>query len=497
MKRFLSVILCLAMVFAMTLGIGTRQAEAAPDEDFFVRIGLYFMSTAVTEVTVVSNDGFILASVDRHGFEEIQDLRNYTSLIIEYSGGKAVVYDMGDNVVLDSVDQNVALISAADDPDSRIVSVNGTKYRDGVIAAAYTTGPKLAVANYVTLEHYLWGVVPAEMGYQYGAEALKAQAVCARSFTLANLEKHGGGALSFDLCSKTHCQAYNGVEKEKDSTTKACVDTAGEIMTYNGSVITAYYHAYNGGYTLDPEDVWSTKLGYLKSTRDEYTGLHVWNTSFTFDELSSILAGYELGKIKAVKVGKRLANGAVQELVIEGSAKNVTLSKNTIISTLNLKSRWFSVLANGYGQVALPTGSGQQSSDSSDPVVEAYFASSGASGSSVLGGASLLTVVSSSGISEITVSDMKVYNGKNTYGLLDDARSSDSKSDDAGSGAAEFADEVASNGVVYLSGIGYGHGVGLCQTGANNMASKGFDYTEILDYYYTDIFLEDLSGAGF
>jgi len=494
MKKLTSVIICAVLVLSMAVGLSAEPASAASDGDFFVKIGLYYMSTAVAEVTVVSNDGFILAETDRYGFYEIQDLREYTSLRIEYEDGYAAVYDMEDNLVIDSVSQDVALVSAAEDPDRRIVSINGTRYRDGVVAAAYTTGPKLAVANYVTLEHYLWGVVPSEMGYQYGAEALKAQAVCARSFTLANLNKHGGGALSFDLCSKTHCQAYNGVSQEKNSTTNACLETAGEILTYNGKVITAYYHAYNGGYTLDPDDVWSTKLGYLKSSRDEYTSLHTWNTSFTFDELSSILSGYELGRVQAVRVGKRLENGAVQELVIEGSARNVTLSKNMIMSVLNLKSRWFSVLADSYRPVSLPDGTEGTSgaAGSSGQTAEAYYVSSSATGSAQLSASSVLSVVSSSGVSELSAEELVIYNGADYVRPLE------------GAGAAEdgdtysgFENEIADNGVVYLSGIGYGHGVGLCQTGANNMAAQGFDYIDIINYYYTDVVIEDLIDAGF
>lgn len=495
MKKFLSIFICAVLVLTMAVGLNSRPASAASDEDFYVKIGLFYMSTAVAEVTVVSSDGFILARTDRYGFDEIEDLRDYTSLRIEYEDGYAVVYDMDDNMIIDSVDQNLALISAAEDPDRRIVTVNGTRYRDGVVAAAYTTGPKLAVANYVTLEHYLWGVVPSEMGYQYGAEALKAQAVTARSFTLANLNKHGGGALSFDLCSKTHCQAYNGVSQERNSTTSACEATAGEILTYNGKVITAYYHAYNGGYTIDPDDVWSTKLGYLRSVRDEYTSTHTWNTSFTFDELSSILAGYELGRVEAVRVGKRLDNGAVQELVIEGSARDVSLTKNSIMSVLNLKSRWFSVLADSYSPVPLPDGSASSSGSSSgEPGVEAFYVSSSASGSARLTESSSIMVVSSSGVSEVMLPDLVVFNGKDSFMPIDGV----TESLDESSGASSvFADEIADNGVVYLSGIGYGHGVGLCQTGANNMAAQGFTYEEILDYYYTDVVIEDLIDAGF
>lgn len=489
MRRLFGILISTALALGLALNAAAAPAKASSQDDYFVKIGLYYMSTAVSSVTVVSSDGFILADTDRYGFSETQDLRDHTSLIIEYRDGNATVYDMEDNIVVDSVDQNSALISAAEDPDSRIVSVNGIKYRDGVVAAPYSTGPKLAVANYVSLEHYLWGVVPSEMGYHYGAEALKAQAVTARSFTLANLNKHAGGALSFDLCSKTHCQAYNGVSQEHESTTNACRSTSGEILTYNGKVITAYYHAYNGGFTLDPRDVWSTPLGYLSSVRDEYTGLHSWNTSFSFEELGSILSGYGLGTVQSVSVGRRLDNGAVQDLVISGSARDVTLSKNMIISVLKLKSRWFSVLSDGYKAVPLP-GAGAGGSGNS---ISAFFVTAGTSGSISLKDTSSVAVVSSSGISDIKAPDIVVCDGNALAPLAGTS--------DPGSGLqlsdSLFQNDTAENGMVYFSGIGYGHGVGLCQTGANNMASVGFSYAEILNYYYDNVVLENILDAGF
>ena len=90
--------------------------------------------------------------------------------------------------------------------------------------------------------------------------------------------------------------------------------------------------------------------------------------------------------------------------------------------------------------------------------------------------------------------DLVVFNGKDSFMPIDGVTESE---DESSGGSSVFADEIADNGVVYLSGIGYGHGVGLCQTGANNMASQGFTYEEILDYYYTDVVIEDLIDAGF
>ena len=115
-------------------------------------------------------------------------------------------------------------------------------------------GGFLRVVNVLSLESYLQGVVAGEMPYSWPAEALKAQAVAARSYALASVLK----GKPYDLYSDVRSQVYAGVAGEKPSTTKAVADTAGQVVLYGGKIATTYYFSSSGGKTAsaaEPEDV--------------------------------------------------------------------------------------------------------------------------------------------------------------------------------------------------------------------------------------------------
>ena len=120
----------------------------------------------------------------------------------------------------------------------------------------------LTAINIVPLEAYLMSVVPSEMIASWPIEALKVQSVAARSYTLANLDKHKSD--SYDLCATVHCAAYRGINREHPRSNQAVQETAGEIMTYDSKPINAVYSANSGGHTENSEDVWNFKVPYLR-----------------------------------------------------------------------------------------------------------------------------------------------------------------------------------------------------------------------------------------
>ena len=124
----------------------------------------------------------------------------------------------------------------------------------------------LRVVNVVALESYLQGVVAGEMPYSWPAEALKAQAVAARSYALASLVK----GKPFDLYSDVRSQVYLGVAGEKPSTTKAVTDTTGQVVLYGGKVATTYYFSTSGGKTASAADVFGFSVPYLVSRPDPW-----------------------------------------------------------------------------------------------------------------------------------------------------------------------------------------------------------------------------------
>lgn len=134
-------------------------------------------------------------------------------------------------------------------------------YRGEIIV--YNINKKLVVINNVPIEEYLLGVVPSEMPSKWNIEAHKAQAIAARSYAIANLgkRKHSG----YDLKDTPLDQAYGGASAETPQTTKAVLMTKGVVITYNGKVIPAYYHASSGGQTVSSSAVWAKDLPYIKS----------------------------------------------------------------------------------------------------------------------------------------------------------------------------------------------------------------------------------------
>ena len=125
------------------------------------------------------------------------------------------------------------------------VSTKGKWYRGKLLIK--NTGGSLTVINDISVEEYIRGVVPTEMSPSWEYEALKAQAIAARSFALANLGKQA--KYGYDLKDNTEDQAYGGASSETDKTNRAVDETEGLVLTYDMKIISAYYSASAGGYT--------------------------------------------------------------------------------------------------------------------------------------------------------------------------------------------------------------------------------------------------------
>ena len=132
-------------------------------------------------------------------------------------------------------------------------------YRGNFVINNMGTGATLI--NDVGLEDYLKGVVPAEMPSKWNAEALKAQAIAARSYAVATRNAGKHASKGFDLVATTADQAYGGASAEKESTSKAVDDTKGIVLVQNKKVIPTYYHASSGGKTK----VWNSGSSFLQS----------------------------------------------------------------------------------------------------------------------------------------------------------------------------------------------------------------------------------------
>lgn len=277
-------------------------------------------------------------------------------------------------------------------PESALIYIDGRSFR-GSIDIIRKDNMKLMAINKVPLEEYLYGVLYNEVSHRWPIEAIKAQAVAARTFALYQARQNK--LQDFDLTNDIYSQVYSGAASEKWSTTRAVKLTMGQVLTFKGDIFPAYYHATCAGHTEDASSLWNVDLPPLKGvecTFCEGSPHFKWTKSIPLSELGKKLtdSGYKLGKIKSMAVLSRNGSGRVDK---------VEIKDETDVSCI------------------------------------------------------------------LTAKEFRQLIGPN------EVRSTN------------FESSVNKDKIV-LSGIGWGHGVGMCQWGANGMAEKGKRYDEILKYYY-------------
>lgn len=228
------------------------------------------------------------------------------------------------------------------------LALDGRRYR-GALELRHKSGGLTAV-NIVPVDDYLRSVVPEEMPTDWPAEALKAQSVAARSFSLASRGRHASEG--YDLCTTTHCQLYTGTAAEKTASTAAVRATRGEVLTYGGKPIEALFHTDSGGMTENSEDVWGSHVPYLRAVRDAQIKTLPWTKTITRADLERKLAakGHNIGKVRSIAlsplaIGRaakdRTASGRVKTMTVTGTKGTATLSGTTWRSLLGLKSTLF------------------------------------------------------------------------------------------------------------------------------------------------------------
>ena len=196
--------------------------------------------------------------------------------------------------------------------------------------------------NVATLDEYVKGVVPAEMPASWATEAVRAQAVAARTYATYARDHNASGY--YQICDTTSCQVYSGTSRE-DARSNAAVDaTAGRIVTYQGQAAFTQFSSSNGGYS-SPGSV-----PYLVGKADPYDGVagnagHSWSVNISISTLES--AYPTLGTLQRIGVTSREGGGEwkgwANTVVLDGTRGDVTISGDTFRSKLGLKSRWFAI----------------------------------------------------------------------------------------------------------------------------------------------------------
>jgi stage II sporulation protein D len=201
-------------------------------------------------------------------------------------------------------------------------------------------GGALLAVNSVGLEQYLYGVVPSEMPASWPAEALKSQAVVARSYALRSRRP----GEPYDVFSDTRSQVYRGVLAETDATNAAVQATKAGVVTVGGQIAQTFFFSTSGGRTATNEEAFGgTPISYLRSVDDPYDTLspyHNWTARFTARQARRRLKSVTLGTLKGLKVATRTPSGRAATVTVRGSGGNQTVSAATVRTLLELRSTW-------------------------------------------------------------------------------------------------------------------------------------------------------------
>lgn len=210
-------------------------------------------------------------------------------------------------------------------------------YRGALLASA--AGSSLLVVNALGIEAYVRGVVANEMPSSWHQQALRAQAVAARSYALAT--RRGG---AFDHFADTRSQVYRGRGSETPATNRAVRRTRLMVVRHGGRVASTYYYSTSGGRTESVEHVWGGgPLPYLKSVRDapdRTSPVHDWQLDFSQREISSRLGGLYRGRLRAIRVLRTGESPRIVRARVVGSEGSSVVSGDTLRSRLGLRSTW-------------------------------------------------------------------------------------------------------------------------------------------------------------
>ena len=233
--------------------------ESKSEDLYQVRIGDFLTRTeALNYIKTLNRQGVGEAWILR---EEVTEERSHPLWVL-----------VGDE--LETLNNETVVYFIPSDQESYL-SYKGTQYRGIFVLRASPKG--LVLVNILNLENYLKGVVPEELSPDrfHGYEALKAQAVAARTYAIKNLGLNRD--LGFDLCDTPKCQVYGGLSAEHAQSNRAVEETKGEVALYKGKLINALYTSTCGGMTEDIEKVFEGRpQPYLKSTECSYEKQTEW-----------------------------------------------------------------------------------------------------------------------------------------------------------------------------------------------------------------------------
>jgi stage II sporulation protein D len=242
---------CRTMQAKVPAPVAPPSAAAAVVAPPVVRVGIL---VDAMRVSIGAGDGDVEVRLVRTGETGVDVVRLPRATFKPDAAGRL-------HLVETRSDLDAATVAPAAGGD--LLQVDATTYR-GIVEVRPSTGGTLTVVNAVNLEDYLRGVVPNELSPVAfpQIEALKAQAVAARSYALAHLGDYS--AKGYDLCATSSCQVYRGQSSEHPLTDRAVAETKGILATFRGKPINAYYTSTCGGHTENGDVIFGDPAPYLR-----------------------------------------------------------------------------------------------------------------------------------------------------------------------------------------------------------------------------------------
>lgn len=461
----------------------SQDTQAAFTERTLIKVGL---PDWVGEVNLSAPGGILYSQ----GQAPLIKVRLVTTF---FQKVKLALYDGEDHLLLSTTEPlTLGAAEGTEEPICQVEIVDpltGAKtysaYRGQLTLTPQEAGIK--VVNHLALEDYLKGVVPSEVPARFEPEALKAMACVARSYTLASLGCHK--EQGYDLCSEVHCHVYGGAGVEDPKINAQIEATAGQMVCWGKMIADTRYHAVCGGCGEGLEYAWpqAQPVNYLVPSSDLESG-QLWTPAELLATISRSNLGASPLAAEPVAESDSLEGGELAPNRAEAAAPPALEPGASLENTPQLEAalrhfiddpgpaycqeasrfRWRAeyTLAELSDQLreSLPVLVGAQPTEIGD-LQELQILRRSPSGRALQ-----LAVVTSLGSFTLSHDQMRwmVGGGKiNPSGLR----------------STLFYIEPSPEKIAFVGG-GWGHGVGLCQEGAQGRALAGQDYLEIISHYY-------------
>lgn len=500
LRRITRIAIMALLLIASVLFLLSGSLFARADSDPLLKVGLLHGKNAVSEISVSAASQLAIADIVGDSLM-IKENLNTDSVFVKNADGVASVFDLNSVLLKENLSADEVIVSV-NSQSGEPISIGSKKYRGGV--AFFCVADKMNVINAINLENYLYGVIHAEIGKSSPPETLKAQAVTARSYVMANPHRHTKDG--FDICTSVHCQSYRGFKDEYPETIAAVDATAGIVMRYNGKIVQGFYSKNSGGHTENAKDIWGGNAGYLKGVPDEFSPEYPWTFNLNLSDFSNSLLknGHIVGRINEINIVSRFPSGSVSSLEIKGDNGRAVISSNAfrnMIGASKLKSLMFTINSEAVTHMQADF---RQNADSSSPSLQSPYSNEISGDGYVFKQIKDCSVISFHGSSaslsgayiiDSQLRPIQLNPADRVYVISKSVTISPAPKTSApaipGYGTIVQADEnfVVPSGAdsVYVCGVGWGHGIGMPQDSAIVMGKRGMNFQEILNYFYDGI----------